>query len=217
MLTSEQVRQIKAQLLKQIETFPAEQREAAKQQVQAMSAEQLEQFLIQNKLIKTAPESQVTQQSQPQKDQQCIFCLITQGKIKSHKIDENKKAIGVLEINPISKGHTIIIPKEHAQEEKLPTQAFTLAKKIAKKLKSKLKPEKVEIAASSFMGHGIINLIPVYKDQKPGGERKKASEKELQEIQEKLATKKRKAPVIRKKKAKKKALKELPKAPVRFP
>ena len=60
-----------------------------------MSAEQLEEFIKKNNLI--------------QQDQQCIFCSIIEGKMPSFKIAESDSAIAILEINPISKGHTIII------------------------------------------------------------------------------------------------------------
>jgi histidine triad (HIT) family protein len=107
----------------------------------------------------------------------------------SYKIAENKKAIAILEINPLTKGHSIIIPLEHTTIDKLSKSSLGLAQKITKKIKLKLKPEDVKIETSSIQGHAIINVIPFYKNQQP--EKKKANEEELQKLQSILETKKR--------------------------
>lgn len=44
---------------------------------------------------------------------ECVFCQIAKKKIPSLIIAENSKAIALLDINPVSDGHTIIIPKKH--------------------------------------------------------------------------------------------------------
>ncbi len=221
MLSKEQVKSIKEQIISQIDSWKAteEQKKAAKQEIQDMPAEKLEEFLVKNKLIREQPAQQTADLSTLTKStgkttEQCIFCLIVQEKISSYKIAEDKENLAVLEINPISKGHTIIIPKGHTKIEKLPSTSFTLAKKITRKLKSKLKPERVEISTSEFQGHSVINILPIYK--KMPKERKKASEEELKQLQEKLKTKERKTTTKSKKKLKKKTEK-LEKAPRRIP
>ncbi|KAI9197282.1 HIT-like protein [Polychytrium aggregatum] len=45
----------------------------------------------------------------------CIFCKIIQGAIPSHKILETELTYAFLDINPISTGHVLVIPKYHAQ------------------------------------------------------------------------------------------------------
>jgi len=198
MLTEEQVKEIKEQLSKQIESWPDAQKEPARQQIEAMNAEQLEEFLEKNKLVKDG------------KGVGCIFCSIAKEETPSYKIDENQEAIAILEINPLSKGHIIIIPKEHKPTEEVPT-LLSFAREVAKKLKTKLKPEDIRIETTSVQGHGLVNIIPVYKDKKL--EKKKAEEPELQKLQEELTAKK-----IEKKKPKKKIkIKDLPKAPIRIP
>lgn len=180
-LSEEQIKEIKKQLLEQIESFPEEQREAAKEQIESMNAEQLEQFLVKNKLMKSG--------AKKEGKQECVFCLISQNKLEAYKIAENKDNLAVLEINPVSKGHSIIVPKKHLDIEKIPSSSFSLAKKIAKKIKSKLKAEKIQIESSDIQGHAIINVIPIYKDMPK--ERKKAEKEELKEVQEKLKIEKR--------------------------
>jgi len=219
MLSEEQIKEIKSQLIQQIETnFPEDKKEFAKQQVEAMNSEQLEEFLKQNKLIKTQT-TQVPQTQQEPQIQQNVFRLIVEEKIPSYKIDENKYAVAVLEINPASNGHSIIIPKNPVTSiEKIPQPIFSLAKKISKKIKTKLKPREVNISSANLFGEFIINVLPIYKNETLNSQRHKAEEKELQELQEKLR-KKTKKKVIRKiiKKTKKKKSEEKLRLPQRIP
>lgn len=45
----------------------------------------------------------------------CLFCNIISGAIPSYKIFENEYTFAFLDINPINKGHTLVIPKNHAE------------------------------------------------------------------------------------------------------
>ncbi len=181
-LTQEQTGQIKEQLFQQIESSNLPNKDEIRQQIQNMNEEQLEEFLKQQQA------QQPQTESSPQ-GSQCIFCSIINNDVPSNKIAENKKAIAILEINPVSKGHSLIIPIEHSPIEKLPASVLELAKKVAKKIKSKLKPEDIKIETSNFQGHAIVNIIPIYKDEKL--EKKKAETEELEELQKQLETKKR--------------------------
>ena len=44
---------------------------------------------------------------------ECIFCKIVKGEIPSYKIYEDESVFGFLDVNPISKGHCLVIPKKH--------------------------------------------------------------------------------------------------------
>lgn len=200
-LTEEQVKEIKEQLLKQVEAFPEEQRSAAQQQIETMNAEQLEEFLEKNKLIKEGGGG-------------CIFCSIINGDSPSYKIAENKEAIAILDINPVSEGHTLIIPKEHKPIEEIPS-ALQLSQEVTKKLKAELAAEDVKIESTTVQGHGIINVIPLYKGKKP--ERKKASDEDLQALQKKLWIEEKPAEPVEQKPKRKIKISELPKAPIRIP
>jgi histidine triad (HIT) family protein len=46
----------------------------------------------------------------------CIFCKIAKGEIPSNKVYEDDKTLAFLDIGPVSKGHTLVIPKEHAEK-----------------------------------------------------------------------------------------------------
>lgn len=188
-LTHSQTEQVKKQIIQQIEnSFPPESKEGAKRQLEQMTPEQLEQFLIQNKLIKDLPDSEQSPNTSS-KMQQSPFRLIASEEIPSHKIAENNDAIAVLEINPISKGHIIIIPKKEVFEtEELPESIFSLTKKISQKMKSNLspKPKDVSMFVNKVLGEIIINLIPVYNNENLNSERHQITEEELEELQEVL-------------------------------
>ena len=187
-LTSERTEEIKQQLISQTEKLPQENKEEIKQHILDLNEQQLEEFLKQNK-IKITESGQLQQEPSKQTASQCIFCSIVKNQVPSFKIAETNKAIAILELNPLSKGHSIIIPLEHIKTDKLPKSALSLAQKISKKLKTKLKPEDIKIETSSLQGHAMINVIPIYKDEKL--EKHQANESELKTLQSKLKTKKR--------------------------
>ncbi len=212
-LTEEQVKQIKKQLISQIEAgFPDDRKDYAKNQVEQMNSTQLEQFLEQNNL---SPQ-QTSDQGK------CIFCLISKEEIPSYRIGENEKAIAVLDIRPASYGHTLIIPRNHiSSEKKLPKEAKALADQISKRIKEKLKPESVEIKNTNFFGHETINIVPHYKNEttKPLGEqREEAEEGQLQALQKELKKSLKTQPSKKQPKTKKQKKPEKPlKAPRRIP
>ena len=45
----------------------------------------------------------------------CIFCKIIEGDIPSHNVYEDEKVLAFLDTNPVSKGHTLVVPKEHVE------------------------------------------------------------------------------------------------------
>ncbi|MEM3112915.1 MAG: HIT domain-containing protein [Candidatus Pacearchaeota archaeon] len=226
MLSKEQLASVKEQLIKQIESFPEPQKSSMKTQIEEMSDEQFEEFLVKNKLISIQNEGN---EKSHFKGQESPFRLIIEGKIPAYKIAENSKALAVLEINPITKGHTIIIPKRPVKENDIPSQAFSLANKVAKKIKLKFKCSKVSISTSEIIGEGIIQVLPVYNDEHLGMPRRKAAEEELKSYQEILGQKKKERTKIDSKnrkitkgkntKIKQNSKKEikLPKAPIRIP
>lgn len=71
----------------------------------------------------------------------CIFCKIATGEIPSKKIAENDVAIAILDIAPVSAGHTLIIPKQHFDnfsetDPYVLAKVSELAQQVAKKLYS---------------------------------------------------------------------------------
>jgi len=152
-----------------------------------MNSKQLEAFLRQNNL--TVQGQSITQDQTGQ----CIFCSIISEKIPSYKIEDNQKALAVLDIRPASKGHSLIIPKEHISDsDKIPKQVLKLAEKVSEKIKTKLKTKDVKIESSNLFGHAVINLIPIYNGEEPkplDSEREPEDEKILLELQNLLQIK----------------------------
>lgn len=214
-IPKEQTEIIKKQLLEQVESSQLENKAQIKEYIQNLNEEQLEEFLKQNK-IPVSTSAQGAEKSSESSVPKCIFCSIANNETPSYKFAENKKAIAILDINPLSRGHALIIPNEHITIDKLPKSSLSLAQKVAKKIKKKLKPEDVKIETASIQDHAIINVVPFYKNQKV--EKRKASEEELKELQSALQAKKR-SPRQKKQEATltKEAIKNLQKISFRIP
>ncbi|MBT3398018.1 HIT family protein [archaeon] len=173
-LTDEQVRQVKDQLLEQLDNFPEDKRAQIKEQIDSMNPDQVEEFVKQNQLS-----------HMPGGD--CVFCSIIEGKMPSIKIAENEENIAILEINPINKGHTLIVPREHLDKVKDSTNA--LADQVSKRITEKFNPVEIRINEKEIMGHQMLEVVPVYTgDEGKPMERAKASEEELKKVQEELSS-----------------------------
>lgn len=200
-LTDEHARTVKEQLLKQLESFPEDKREEIKQYVTSMNNEQLEEFIIKNKLVKPAQQSEGSQKKSGSIGNECVYCLIANKQIESLALYEDKDYVAVLEINPFSKGHTIIVPKKHLAETKLlKPKAFTIADKIGKHLIKNLDAENFQISSSDELKHAIINVIPVYKGKPLDYQRKPAKKQDLQDLAMKIGAVKKRGGVPKEKK-----------------
>lgn len=168
MLTNEQAKQIKEQLLAQLDNFPDDKREQIKEQIQSMSNEQIEEFL------------------KNQSQNQCIFCSIISGTTPSTRIAESEKEIAILEINPLTRGHSIIISKKHKDKPSL-----EFAKQIAQIIKEKLNAKEIQVQATEIMGHKIINLIPTYEETDlKKSQRTQTKRQDLEKLQKEITSKK---------------------------
>ena len=172
-LTKKQLEEIKKQLFAQVEHFPEEQKFAMQKQISEMSEDQLEEFLLKNKLIGA-------------EKQESPFRLIVEGKIPSFRISENEKALAVLEINPISKGHIIIIPKIPYKSKDLQEEIQRFAQLLASHLQKILNPKEIQIGVNEIFEEAIINILPKYSDESFESKRKKMSEEELVKLQTEL-------------------------------
>lgn len=104
----------------------------------------------------------------------CIFCKIANREINSKLIAENKNAIAFMDIDPISDGHILVIPKQHYNDlsscdDQALSDVVLLAKQIAKKIDgSKLKPwgfnylSNEKAIAGQVVNHFHFHVIPKY-------------------------------------------------------
>lgn len=170
MLSPEQVQKLKEQLLKQAESLPEENRKLIKHKILSMTDKEIEEFM-----------NQSSEQSE-EENKNCIFCAIIAKQSFAYVIADTPKNLAILEINPLSKGHTIVLPKDHTDKEP-EKESLALAEEIAKKITIELKPQKVDIFPSNLFGHSFLEIVPSYGEKL---EKKKATKEELSEIQSKI-------------------------------
>jgi histidine triad (HIT) family protein len=106
----------------------------------------------------------------------CIFCKIASGEIPSSKIYEDDKVFAFLDISPQSKGHTLVIPKQHFGTiydipEDVLVDLIKVVKNISHDIKDRLgcgglniKQNNGELAGQT-VHHLHFHLIPRYKQE----------------------------------------------------
>lgn len=137
------------------------------------------------------------------KDENCIFCKIANGEIPSKTVYEDERFRVILDISPASRGHAIILVKNHAANvyelpEEDASAIYVVAKKVATAMQKVLKCDGVNIlqnngeAAGQTVFHVHMHVIPRYKgDQvqitwKPGEQTDVIADEILAEIQKAL-------------------------------
>ena len=126
----------------------------------------------------------------------CIFCKISKGEIPSSKIYEDENFFAFLDINPVSDGHMLIIPKKHtvwmqeANDETI-SGIFKLAKKLMLALKSGLNCDYVQVSVGGTdVPHFHVHLIPRYlNDGLPKFETKEYKDGESEAVVKKIISK----------------------------
>lgn len=105
----------------------------------------------------------------------CIFCKIANGSIPSYSLYEDDDFKVILDIEPSSKGHALILPKNHAAnlfelDDASASKALGIAKKVGGALMSVLNCDGLNVlqnngeAAGQTVHHYHIHLIPRYND-----------------------------------------------------
>jgi histidine triad (HIT) family protein len=118
----------------------------------------------------------------------CIFCKIANGEIPAVKVWEDKKYVAFLDMNPVTPGHTLLIPKKHDDyifdmKDKEYKKLMLTAKKIAKILKERLNPKRVGVIIEGFgVPHVHIHLIPINKAYEIIQGKSKTNSEELNKI-----------------------------------
>ncbi|MCR5503633.1 MAG: HIT family protein [Lachnospiraceae bacterium] len=108
------------------------------------------------------------------RDENCIFCRIIGGEIPSNTIYEDDDYKVILDNGPATKGHALILPKEHYRNfydipEELATGALKLAKKLMVRMTDVLKADGFHIlqnnneAADQSVFHYHMHLVPRYR------------------------------------------------------
>ncbi len=101
----------------------------------------------------------------------CLFCKIVDGQIPNYTICESNNSIAFLDIQPLSNGHTVVIPKTHGQtildlESSKVCDLFELVKETTKKIEDTLSPDGFTIginmreSAGQAIQHLHVHIIP---------------------------------------------------------
>lgn len=109
----------------------------------------------------------------------CIFCKIAAGEIPSTTLYEDQDFRVILDLGPASKGHALILPKEHYANiyeipDELAAKAIILAKKMAGIMTRALNCDGFNIVqnngepAGQTVFHFHVHLIPRYEDDQVG-------------------------------------------------
>lgn len=125
-----------------------------------------------------------------------IFTKIVNGEIPSYKIAETENCYAFLDINPLAKGHTLVIPKKEVDylfdlEDDLIAELNIFAKKVALAIDNVVECERVGVAVIGLeVPHAHIHLIPINEinDIDFSRPKLKFSQEEYVEIAEKIVS-----------------------------
>ena len=123
-----------------------------------------------------------------------IFTKIVNGEIPCYKVAEDEHHLAFLDVMPIAKGHTLVIPKKEVDlifdlDEEEYKNLWAFAQKVAKKLKAAVPCVRVGVAVVGLeVPHAHIHLVPLneIKDLNFMNERLKFTPEEYQEIQQEI-------------------------------
>ncbi|MCF6341813.1 MAG: HIT family protein [Bacteroidales bacterium] len=123
-----------------------------------------------------------------------VFTRIVKGEIPSYKIAESENCFAFLDINPLSKGHTLVIPKKEVDyifdlDDDLYNDLFSFAKKVGLAIEKVIPCKRIGIIVFGLdVPHAHIHLIPVNKasDMSFSSPKLKLGQTEFAEIAQKI-------------------------------
>ena len=107
--------------------------------------------------------------------EECLFCKIVKGELPSSKIYEDEDTLAFLDLFPVNKGHSLVIPKEHYEnifdvpEESL-SKISSVMKNVADAVKKGVNADGISIAQSNgkdagqVISHIHFHVMPRFKD-----------------------------------------------------
>jgi histidine triad (HIT) family protein len=108
-------------------------------------------------------------------DPNCIFCKVVAGEIPAEEIDSDERTVTVMDINPATRGHAVVITRAHAanlmelDDEDL-LAAMQTVRRVTERLRQTLNPAGFNIlhnigrAAWQSIFHFHVHVIPRYED-----------------------------------------------------
>jgi histidine triad (HIT) family protein len=109
------------------------------------------------------------------RDPDCLFCKIVGGEIPSTRVDEDDRTVAFMDINPATRGHLLVVPREHAVDLlEVPAADLDacgrMAQRLARRAMDRLGADGVNLlnscrpAAWQTVFHFHIHVIPRYAD-----------------------------------------------------
>ena len=123
-----------------------------------------------------------------------VFSKIVKGEIPCYKIAEDDRFFAFMDINPVAKGHTLVIPKREtdyifALDDNEIADMMVFAKKVAKAIEKAVPCKRIGVAVIGLeVPHAHIHLIPINQegDMDFKKEHVHLSEEEFREVQKKI-------------------------------
>jgi histidine triad (HIT) family protein len=108
-------------------------------------------------------------------DPDCLFCKIVAGEVPSTRVDEDERTVAFMDINPATRGHALVIPREHYRDllEIPPDElaaTMAAAQRLAGRARDRLEADGVNLlnscgsAAWQTVFHFHVHVIPRYED-----------------------------------------------------
>ena len=108
-------------------------------------------------------------------DPDCIFCKIVAGEIPAERVDEDEHTIAFMDLNPWTRGHALVIPRQHSSNlyeigEADLARTAAASKRLALRMKERLGCDGVNLinscepAAWQTVFHFHVHVIPRYDD-----------------------------------------------------
>ena len=109
------------------------------------------------------------------RDPDCIFCKIIAGELPSQTVDEDERTVAFMDINPATRGHLLVVPRNHARDlleissEDLAATMATVHR-VAGRVSERLSPAGINLlnscgaAAWQTVFHFHVHVIPRYED-----------------------------------------------------
>lgn len=100
-----------------------------------------------------------------------VFTRIVKGEIPRYKVAEDDRYFAFLDINPLAKGHTLVIPKEETDnifdlDDRTLADMMVFAKRIARKIQANIACKKVAVVVLGLeVPHAHIHLIPINSEK----------------------------------------------------
>ena len=105
----------------------------------------------------------------------CVFCSIAADRAPAYRVYEDQRTLAFLDVNPAAQGHTLVVPKEHAESiadmrPPLVGDVFRTVQRVAVALESVIEADGTSVvqsngrAAGQDVFHAHVHVVPRYED-----------------------------------------------------